>query len=142
MKENVIPGATVLIRSHDKGDWTAMFGATELGKDTPPSVDDYWRIASNTKMYTSTVIFQLVQEGKLELDDPVSTSLPAPTDTSIPNPHPQGYSFGTNVSTIETFALPPDQQAAAVAGTLKPTNHTNDNPGVACRELDRAGSTG
>ena len=59
------------------------------------------------------------------------TSLPAATDSSIPDPHPQGYTFGTNVSTIETFALPPDQQAAAVAGTLKPTNHTNDNPSYA-----------
>nr|MDQ6949818.1 beta-lactamase family protein [Actinomycetota bacterium] len=236
MKENVIPGATVLIRSHDKGDWTATFGTTELGKDTPPSVDDYWRIASNTKMYTSTVILQLVQEGKLKLDDPISkyrpdvpngenitiaqlsemrsglfpytsdlgvnetqdndpqkvwtpdevlaiafthppdfapgtqfeysntntvllglviekltgmsladafkkgifeplglkhTLLPGAADASIPDPHPQGYSFGTNVSTIETFALPADQQAAAVAGTLKPTNHTNDNPSYA-----------
>ncbi|HUQ62783.1 MAG TPA: serine hydrolase domain-containing protein [Acidimicrobiales bacterium] len=236
LKDNAIPGATVLIRSRDQGDWTATFGTTELGKETPPTVDDFWRIASNTKMYTSTVILQLVQEGKLKLDDPISkfrpdvpngdnitiaqlsemrsglfpytsdlgvnetqdndpkkvwtpeeclaiafahppdfapgtqfeysntntvllglvvekltgmsladaykkrifeplglkhTSMPAATDASIPDPHPQGYSFGTNVSTIETFALPPDQQAAAVAGTLKPTNHTNDNPSYA-----------
>src|SRR3546814_20200909 len=27
------------------------------------------------------------------------TSLPAATDHSIPDPHPQGYAFGTNVST-------------------------------------------
>ncbi len=36
--------------------------------------------------------------------------------------------FGTNVSTIDTFELPDDQQAAAVAGTLKPNDVTDDNP--------------
>jgi D-alanyl-D-alanine carboxypeptidase len=56
------------------------------------------------------------------------TSLPARTDADIPNPHPRGYSFGTNVSTIDTYALPPAQQAAAVAGTLKPNDETDANP--------------
>ncbi|WP_327101473.1 beta-lactamase family protein [Nocardia vinacea] len=55
------------------------------------------------------------------------TSLPAPTDSSIPDPHPQGYAFGTNVSTIDTYALPPAEQAEAFAGTLKPSNQTNTN---------------
>jgi hypothetical protein len=34
-------------------------------------VDDHFRIGSNTKTMTSTVILQLVQEGKLSLDDPI-----------------------------------------------------------------------
>ncbi len=57
-----------------------------------------------------------------------NTSFPAIDDASIPDPHPQGYMFGTNVSTIDTFALPEDEQAAAVAGTLKPNDVTDDNP--------------
>ena len=56
------------------------------------------------------------------------TSFPAASDSSIPDPHPQGYAFGTMVSTIQTFALPPDQQAAALAGTLKPTDRTAASP--------------
>ena len=56
------------------------------------------------------------------------TSLPVRTDAAIPNPHPQGYSFGTNVSTIQTYALPADQQAQALAGTLKPHDVTDANP--------------
>ncbi|WP_084535482.1 serine hydrolase domain-containing protein [Nocardia yamanashiensis] len=56
------------------------------------------------------------------------TSFPAATDNAIPDPHPQGYAFGTNVSTLETFALPPDQQAAAVAGTLLPSDQTLSSP--------------
>jgi D-alanyl-D-alanine carboxypeptidase len=56
------------------------------------------------------------------------TSMPARTDTSIPDPHPRGYAFGTNVSTIDNFALPPAQRAAALAETLKPNDHTDANP--------------
>jgi D-alanyl-D-alanine carboxypeptidase len=37
---------------------------------------DHVRIGSNTKTWTGTVILQLVQEGKLTLDDPVSTYRP------------------------------------------------------------------
>jgi CubicO group peptidase (beta-lactamase class C family) len=32
-------------------------------------------------------------------------SLPAAEDSSIPDPHPQGYSFGSNTSTIDTYAF-------------------------------------
>ncbi len=40
------------------------------------SIDDYFRIGSNTKTMTSTVILQLVQEGKLALDDPIGKYRP------------------------------------------------------------------
>ncbi len=56
------------------------------------------------------------------------TSLPAANDSSIPDPHPQGYQFGTNVATINSYALPEAQLAAALAGTLKPVNETDENP--------------
>lgn len=44
-----------------------------------PREDSYahrFRIASNTKAFTSTVLLQLVGEGRLSLDDPVSRWLP------------------------------------------------------------------
>lgn len=56
------------------------------------------------------------------------TSLPVATDSSIPDPHPQGYSFGTNVSTIDTFELPEPQRTEALEGTLKPNDETDMNP--------------
>ena len=40
------------------------------------TVDDHFRIGSNTKTMTSTVILQLVQEGKLALDDPIGKYIP------------------------------------------------------------------
>jgi D-alanyl-D-alanine carboxypeptidase len=76
MKANAIPGALVLIRSRDHGDWSATFGTREIGKKDPVSIDDYFRIASNTKSMTGTVILQLVQEGKLDLGAPLSKFVP------------------------------------------------------------------
>lgn len=58
------------------------------------------------------------------------TVLPTVDDASIPNPHPHGYMFGTNVSTLtpDGTILPADQQAAARAGTLRPDDYTDLNP--------------
>ncbi|MFI1919529.1 serine hydrolase domain-containing protein [Nocardia sp. NPDC020380] len=233
MKDNAIPGAVVLVESPKDGNWTATFGTGTLGKNVPMTVDDHFRIGSNTKTMTVTVLMQLAQEGKLGLDDPIAkywpgvpngdritlaqlaemrsglynytfdeqfsadvdkdpqkvwtpqelldiafahpvdfapgekfeysntntillgqviekvtkmpvaqsfqqrifdplglenTSFPAATDSSIPDPHPQGYAYGTMVSTISTYALPPDQLAAALAGTLQPGNQTQSSP--------------
>lgn len=231
MKENVIPGAVVLISSKDQGEWTGTFGTRTWGTDEPMQAGDHFRIGSNTKTMTSTVILQLVQEGKLALDDPISTYIPGvpggdkitianlsemrsglysysfdttfnntldqqpqkvwtpqelidiafshpqngppgqefnysntnivllgmvieqltgmtaseafqeriftplglkdtslPLDSAIPNPHPQGYSFGSNTSTITTYALPEADQPLALDGRLLPNNETMANP--------------
>jgi D-alanyl-D-alanine carboxypeptidase len=56
------------------------------------------------------------------------TSFPAVTDASIPEPHPQTYTFGTNVDTIDSLVLPPEVQAGARDGTLEPMDVTDLNP--------------
>jgi D-alanyl-D-alanine carboxypeptidase len=57
-----------------------------------------------------------------------NTHLPPRTSNALPAPYPNGYQFGTNVETMATQVLPPDQQAAARAGILKPLDATHDNP--------------
>ena len=57
----------------------------------------------------------------LGLDD---TSYPAADDPDIPEPHAQGYQYGTNVETLDTYALPPDQVPAALDGSLAPIEST------------------
>ena len=76
VEQQQIPGAVVLIRSPSKGNWSASFGSREVGSTERIGVGDYYRIASNTKTMTGTVILQLVQEGQLSLDDPVSKYRP------------------------------------------------------------------
>ncbi|WP_412538174.1 serine hydrolase domain-containing protein [Longispora sp. K20-0274] len=233
IRDQRIPGAVVMVTSKEKGDWTATFGTRTVQGGAPVTADDHFRIGSNTKTMTGTVILQLAQEGKLGLDDPVSkyrpgvpngdaitvtqlldmrsglynyseddqfnvrldsepkhawqvdellaiafahppyfapgagfhysntntvlagliiekltgtalneafrkrifeplglrnTSLPAADDTTIPTPYPQGYMFGTNVSTLKDAALPAAEQAAAASGSLLPNDVTNNSP--------------
>lgn len=68
-------GMVVLIKTPD-GEYVNTWGSTELGGTTPPTLDTKVRIGSNTKTWTGTVILQMVQEGKISVDDPVSKYRP------------------------------------------------------------------
>jgi D-alanyl-D-alanine carboxypeptidase len=70
-----VPGAMVLVRT-PQGDFSAAYGTTELGAQTPPTPDTHFRIASNTKTMTAALIVLLAQDGKLKFSDPVSTYVP------------------------------------------------------------------
>ncbi|MFE3292458.1 serine hydrolase domain-containing protein [Rhodococcus sp. NPDC059234] len=74
-KDLMLPGVVVLLRTA-KGEQTVTYGTTERDGGAPVSLDDHVRIGSNTKTWTSTVILQQVQEGKIALSDPVSKYRP------------------------------------------------------------------
>lgn len=50
-------------------------GVVELGSDRAASADDRFEIGSQSKMMTAVVVLQLVQEGKVALDDRISDHL-------------------------------------------------------------------
>lgn len=66
-----IPGAVAILKTPD-GDLTVKYGTGARGQNNPVDPAEHVRIGSNTKTMTGTVILQLVQEGKIKLDDPVS----------------------------------------------------------------------
>ncbi len=74
-EEMHIPGAVLLLRTPE-GEFAHTYGNRELGGDDPVTLDDHIRVGSNTKTMTGTVILQLVQEGAIALDDPVSDYRP------------------------------------------------------------------
>ncbi|MEU7811816.1 serine hydrolase domain-containing protein [Pseudonocardia sp. NPDC049154] len=59
------------------------------------------------------------------------SSLPASTDTSIPDPYSHGYMYGGSAYAMVDSEYPPDVQAAARAGTLQPTDYTHQNSSYA-----------
>lgn len=231
MAEMTVPGAIVLVKSPTMGNWSEAFGYRDLGKTQQITTDDHFRIGSNTKTMTGTVVLQLVEEGLVALKDPIGdyvdgvpngdlitvenllmmrsglpnytktlylnqqlddnpsrawlpsellalafagdiinpdteyeysntntvllglliedvtgevaedviserifaplglthTSLPLRDDVSLPLPHPRGYMYSTNVATVDSSVLSPQEQAAALAGTLLPTDQTDAN---------------
>jgi D-alanyl-D-alanine carboxypeptidase len=74
-----VPGAAMLVRTPDQ-EIMSTYGTTELGGAVPVTLDDHIRVGSNTKPWMATVILQLVQEGLIALDDPVSKYRPEVPD--------------------------------------------------------------
>ena len=75
----MVPGAMVFLRT-PQGNYEAAYGTTELGTQTPPTVDTHFRIASNTKTMTAALIVLLAQDSKLKFSDPVSNYVPGVPD--------------------------------------------------------------
>ena len=58
------------------GVFAATSGVADLQSREPVPADAYYRIGSTTKTFVATVILQLVDEGKLSLDDSLAQHLP------------------------------------------------------------------
>ncbi|GLB68015.1 hypothetical protein AHIS1636_24570 [Arthrobacter mangrovi] len=65
------PGAVMLLRTPDR-QLEFTYGNRSRDDSDPVGLQDHIRIGSITKTWTGTVILQLVEEGRLKLDDPVS----------------------------------------------------------------------
>jgi CubicO group peptidase (beta-lactamase class C family) len=71
-----LPGLSVLV--HRRGE-TVYFGATgkrDVAAGTPMTADTLLRIYSMTKPLTSVAIMMLYEEGRFQLDEPISRVLP------------------------------------------------------------------
>jgi CubicO group peptidase (beta-lactamase class C family) len=67
-----IPGMSAAIAEHQRVVWTRGFGMADLERGIPAREDTIYHLASLTKPYASTVVLQLAEEGRLDLNAPVS----------------------------------------------------------------------
>lgn len=72
MKRDNIPGAIVGVWMPGRGDYVKAFGTADTASGTPMKSDLFMRIGSVTKTFTVTAVLQLVDEGRIALDDPIS----------------------------------------------------------------------
>ena len=56
--------------------WAKGYGFADLAHKAPATPSTVYRIASISKLFTTTAIMQLRDAGKLQLDDPVTKYLP------------------------------------------------------------------
>jgi D-alanyl-D-alanine carboxypeptidase len=68
-----VPGVLVGVWDGSGHRFILPVGFADLKSRRPMSADDHFRIGSNTKTFVVGVILQLVDEGRLSLDDPLST---------------------------------------------------------------------
>ena len=67
-----IPGLSAVIIKDQKVLWAKGFGFADLENRIAATPDTLYHIASLTKTFAATLIMQLVEQGKLDLDEPVS----------------------------------------------------------------------
>ncbi|MEV6972389.1 serine hydrolase domain-containing protein [Kitasatospora sp. NPDC093806] len=76
VESGVATAAFAEVRQDGRRVWRGAAGKADLATGQPARADGRFRIGSVTKAFVSTVVLQLVAEGKLRLDDPIERHLP------------------------------------------------------------------
>jgi methyl acetate hydrolase len=71
-----IPGVVAMAATGSEVIYQGAFGKRDLSKDDPMTADSVFWIASMTKAITAAAGMQLVEQGKLSLDEPIGKVLP------------------------------------------------------------------
>src|SRR6201996_8358448 len=71
-----IPGVVAIAATGKDVIYQSAFGKRDLGKDDAMTTDSVFWIASMTKAVTGAAAMQLVEQGKLSLEEPVAKVLP------------------------------------------------------------------
>ncbi|MER7251068.1 serine hydrolase domain-containing protein [Kribbella sp. NPDC000426] len=66
-----VPGIQVAVYAGDAIAFSAAYGLADVENDVPLTEQHLFRIASHSKTFTATAVMQLVEQGRLRLDDKV-----------------------------------------------------------------------
>lgn len=83
LTEHNLPGGLLWIRT-PRSVWVGTAGVQDLTTQKPLQASDRFRIGSITKLFVAVVVLQLVQQGRLGLDDRLQQWLPADLIRSLP----------------------------------------------------------
>ena len=81
--DGLVPGAVMLVARRGKVAWVSVQGKRDPAQPDPMKLDSIFRIYSMTKPIVSTTLMQLVEEGRLQISDPVSKYLPEIGDMKV-----------------------------------------------------------
>lgn len=76
IEDNEIPGMVALVARNGKIVYHEAFGMADNPAGRKLEKDDIFRIASQSKAITSTAVMMLWEEGRFDLDDPISKYIP------------------------------------------------------------------
>jgi CubicO group peptidase (beta-lactamase class C family) len=74
--DGLVPGAVMLVARRGKVAWLSVQGKRDPAAGDAMKTDSIFRIYSMTKPIVSLAIMQMVEEGKLQVSDPVAKYLP------------------------------------------------------------------
>jgi serine beta-lactamase-like protein LACTB, mitochondrial len=76
-KQSRAPGMSVALVIDDRLAWSQGFGLADIENEVPARANTVYRIASISKPIAATAVMQLVERGRVNLDDPVQKHVPA-----------------------------------------------------------------
>lgn len=76
MKKNDVTGLSVALVDDQQVIWSEGFGFADKSAGIPAGADTIYRVGSISKLFTTMAALQLSEQGKLELDKPLSVYIP------------------------------------------------------------------
>jgi CubicO group peptidase (beta-lactamase class C family) len=76
VESGLVPGAVMLVARRGKIAWMSTLGKRDVAAGDAMKPDAIFRIYSMTKPIVSVAVMQMVEEGKLQVNDPVAKFLP------------------------------------------------------------------
>ncbi len=70
-----LPALSIALVDDQKLVWARGYGFADLAKKKPATAETVYRVGSVSKLFTDIAVMQLVEQGKLDLDDPVTKYL-------------------------------------------------------------------
>ncbi|MBE2215224.1 MAG: beta-lactamase family protein [Opitutaceae bacterium] len=102
VRDQRIPGAVALVARHGVIVHLRAYGMADNTAGRAMTTDTIFRIASQTKAITSTAVMMLWEEGRLQLDDPISKWIPEFKDAGVL----KTYDEATGAYTTEPVKTP------------------------------------
>jgi CubicO group peptidase (beta-lactamase class C family) len=100
-----IPGAVALVVRNGKIVYEKAFGISDPKTNRAYKIDDIFRIASMSKAITSTAAMILYEQGKFNLDDPISKWIPAFKNMTVLSSYNQKDTTYTTVQAIKPITV-------------------------------------
>lgn len=76
MSKNDITGLSIALVDNQKIIWQKGFGYADLENQTPATPETIYRAGSIAKVFTAAAAMQLAEQGKLDIDQPLTAALP------------------------------------------------------------------
>jgi serine beta-lactamase-like protein LACTB len=83
-----LPALSIALIADQRVVWAKGFGVRDRDGKVPATAETVYRVGSVSKLFTDVAVMQLVEEGKIDLDAPVSTYLPSFAPTTKPEDRP------------------------------------------------------
>lgn len=101
--EKKLPGLVAMVAGADGVIYQGASGERDTAKHVPMTVDSIFRVASMTKPVTSVAVMQLVESGRVKLDEPAAIYLPELSQVQVL----EEFDAGTGKAKLRPPKAPP-----------------------------------